>query len=391
MSKIDKNSIDELIIRAKEARERAYAPYSKFKVGAALRTIGEKIYWGCNVENIAYPQGQCAEASALSHMISHGERKIKDIVILADGSEICTPCGGCRQKLAEFADTKTMVHLCKPQGIIKSIYLHKLLPLSFKFKSASLTQDINYQLISLIDLTSLGNNDTPQTIHNLYKKGQTLYGPVAALCIDPKFIKLAKRYVVDQPMRLATVANFPLGTDPFKKIITQVQQSLKDGAEEIDLVFPYKFYLENKNNKKSILHLIQIIKNLCGPARTLKIILETGVLKQKKLIEEIAQLSIEGGTNFLKTSTGKIGPGATLPAVKILLDIIYTNQHQIQHPIGLKISGGIRNKNQALEFIHLITQKMGEDWIHPANLRIGASSLLDNLLENKKTSLQSFY
>jgi cytidine deaminase len=110
---------------------RAYAPYSRFSVGAVLRGANGKLYGGCNVENAAYPVGCCAEASAISAMIADGERRIAEVLVMASGSEMVTPCGACRQRLNEFATDSTLVHLWDPAGIFRKVKLADLLPLSF--------------------------------------------------------------------------------------------------------------------------------------------------------------------------------------------------------------------------------------------------------------------
>ncbi len=116
---------------ALEMMGKAYAPYSNFSVGAALRSDSGKIYGGCNVENAAYPQGTCAEASAISALIAGGDRKITEILVMAKADDPVTPCGGCRQKLREFAADDAKIHLCDPEGHIKTVTLGELLPMSF--------------------------------------------------------------------------------------------------------------------------------------------------------------------------------------------------------------------------------------------------------------------
>ena len=123
--------LEALFAAAKAARERAYAPYSRFSVGAAIRAPSGAIYSGCNVENAAYPQGSCAEAGAIAAMALAGERRIVDIVVVGDGEDLCTPCGGCRQRIREFADAATRVHVAGPEGVRASFALEELLPHSF--------------------------------------------------------------------------------------------------------------------------------------------------------------------------------------------------------------------------------------------------------------------
>lgn len=124
-------SLDELFERAKAVRERAYARYSGFKVGAAIRDADGAVHVGANVENAAYPQSQCAEASAIGAMIAAGVPRIAEMVIIAAGETLVTPCGGCRQRIAEFASAETRIHLADPDGIRMSLTLGDLLPYAF--------------------------------------------------------------------------------------------------------------------------------------------------------------------------------------------------------------------------------------------------------------------
>ena len=125
------SEIAKLIEAAAAARANAYAPYSRFAVGAAIRAEDGSLHVGANVENAAYPQGQCAEASAIGAMIAAGRRRIGEMVVLADGAALCTPCGGCRQRIREFADAGTNIHLCGPEGLRRTITLGELLPFAF--------------------------------------------------------------------------------------------------------------------------------------------------------------------------------------------------------------------------------------------------------------------
>ena len=123
--------MSDLFEKARTVRENAHAPYSKFKVGAVLRTVSGEEFIGCNVENSAYPQGTCAEAGAIAAMIAGGEKEISEICIVADSPSPVSPCGGCRQKLAEFSTPSTMVHLANLKGILASHSLGELLPHCF--------------------------------------------------------------------------------------------------------------------------------------------------------------------------------------------------------------------------------------------------------------------
>ncbi len=121
----------ELLTAAVTVRDNAHAPYSGFKVGAAIQTADGWIFAGANVENAAFPQSQCAEASALGLMVSSGEREISAVAIAAEGNELVTPCGGCRQRLSEFAEAKTPIHLVLNNQLVRTVTLGELLPLSF--------------------------------------------------------------------------------------------------------------------------------------------------------------------------------------------------------------------------------------------------------------------
>jgi cytidine deaminase len=127
----DKAALAALFDAAKAAQGHAYAPYSRFKVGAAIRTPSGAIFSGCNVENAAYPQGACAEAGAISAMGLSGERRIVEILVIGDGEALVTPCGGCRQRILEFAKPDTKIHIAGPKGVRATFTLDELLPHSF--------------------------------------------------------------------------------------------------------------------------------------------------------------------------------------------------------------------------------------------------------------------
>jgi cytidine deaminase len=131
MSKSVEAALGQLFAAARAAQGSAYAPYSRFKVGAALRTPDGAIYAGCNVENAAYPQGACAEAGAIAAMAVAGKRRIAEILVVGDGEALCTPCGGCRQRIREFAEPSAEIHVAGPEGVRRTFTLAELLPESF--------------------------------------------------------------------------------------------------------------------------------------------------------------------------------------------------------------------------------------------------------------------
>ena len=126
------NNTSELLNLAKSAAKNAYAPYSKFYVGAAILSDSNQFYNGCNVENIAFPVGTCAEAGAIASMVANGDKKIKEILIYASSNELISPCGACRQRIAEFGDSQTLVHLADDEGIKKTLTIKELLPYTFQ-------------------------------------------------------------------------------------------------------------------------------------------------------------------------------------------------------------------------------------------------------------------
>ncbi|WP_245413765.1 cytidine deaminase [Fulvimarina endophytica] len=124
---------DDLFAKARSAMRKAHAPYSKFPVGAALRTTDGRIYAGCNVESVSFPEGWCAETTAIGHLVMDGGGRIAELAVIAEKLPFCTPCGGCRQRIAEFADPQTKIHLCDPQsGEKRTTTMGELLPFAFE-------------------------------------------------------------------------------------------------------------------------------------------------------------------------------------------------------------------------------------------------------------------
>lgn len=230
-----------------------------------------------------------------------------------------------------------------------------------------------HTLIRLLDLTSLNADDTEYTIDELCQKARSPYGNVAAVCVSPKFVPLARILTTDSDIKVATVVNFPKGENNLSKLKKEICTALEAGANEIDAVFPYTELL--KKNYKACESFIQTAQELCE-GKTLKIILETGEIKSTLRIKEASQICIENGADFIKTSTGKTKISATPEAANIILETIAKNKANI----GFKASGGIKTLDDAKKYLVLASAIMGSKWIKPSNLRIGASSLLDNLI-----------
>ena len=235
------------------------------------------------------------------------------------------------------------------------------------------------KIIPLIDLTSLTIDDTEKSIIALCEKAQTPFGEVASVCLYPKFIKIAVETLQHTSIKIATVINFPHGDDPLLDTLHGIETALSEGANEIDMVFPYLTYQRGEKNKA--LEFVVKAKEICKKNILLKIIIETGELQSPELIKTITQDVIHAGADFIKTSTGKTRQGATLEAARIILTTI---KAQANPRIGLKISGGIRTVTQALSYIQLANEIRGDHGVQPATFRIGASQLLDEIIPAAK-------
>lgn len=228
-----------------------------------------------------------------------------------------------------------------------------------------------HNFIPLIDLTCLNNNDTDERIRALCDKAKTPYGAVAAVCVYPQFVSVAAACLHN--INIATVINFPNGDQSIDACNTSIQQSIADGADELDVVFPYRAFLSGE--KKQASEFVQTIR-LTSKHKSLKIILESGAFTNSATLIDACRLCVECGVDFLKTSTGKIDVGATPDAVAAMLSVLQA------HPnIGLKISGGVRSIVQAEQYYRQVATVMGESWINPQHLRFGASSLLQAILQ----------
>ncbi len=237
-----------------------------------------------------------------------------------------------------------------------------------------------HTLIRLLDLTALNDGDTEYTIEDLCLKARSPYGSVAAVCVWPRFVNLAKRLLLKSDIKVATVVNFPKGENNLNSLKKEIYQALEAGANEIDAVFPYHEFL--KKNYKACETFVSSARELCE-GRTLKIILETGEIQNALKIAAASKICIDGGADFIKTSTGKTKVSATPEAANVILETIAASKHNV----GFKASGGIRTIDDAKKYLVLATEIMGYKWVTPANMRIGASSLLNNLI----TTIQRGY
>jgi len=234
--------------------------------------------------------------------------------------------------------------------------------------------------LSLIDLTSLTDQESPQDIENLCQQAKSQRGNTAAICIFPRFIPLAKKILLEQgtpEIKIATVTNFPHGNDDISIAVAETKAAVSYGADEVDVVFPYKALIAGDIHIG--LELIEACKQACPKKVLLKVIIETGELKTPELIKLASEVAIRGGADFIKTSTGKMRENATPAAAKIILEVIKsTNNAQVD--TGFKAAGGVKNIDDALIYLILAKNILGEDWTTPEHFRFGASSLLSNLL-----------
>lgn len=234
--------------------------------------------------------------------------------------------------------------------------------------------------ISLMDLTSLTDQETPQDIENLCQQAKSQGGNTAAICIFPRFIPLAKKLLLQQgtpQIKIATVTNFPHGNDDIAIAVAETNAAVAYGADEVDVVFPYKALIGGDIHVG--LELIEACKQACPKNVLLKVIIETGELKTPELIKLASEVAIRGGADFIKTSTGKVAVNATPAAAKIMLEVIKsTNTNNVN--TGFKAAGGVKNVDDALLYLTLAKNILGDNWTTAEHFRFGASSLLNNLL-----------
>lgn len=226
--------------------------------------------------------------------------------------------------------------------------------------------------IACLDLTNLAEDCAEADVRALARRGATPEGSVAALCVWPRFVAAAKA-AAPAGVKVATVVAFPTGEARDEDAVAEADRALKDGADEIDVVIPWRALMEGREGE--VVSRVARVKREAGTA-TVKAILETGVLGGPELIRRAADLALEGGADFLKTSTGKVPVSATPAAAAVLLEAIAAEDRRV----GLKVSGGVRTTAEAAAYLAQADARMGAGWAEPATFRFGASGLLDALL-----------
>ncbi|WP_106418451.1 deoxyribose-phosphate aldolase [Salinicola tamaricis] len=234
------------------------------------------------------------------------------------------------------------------------------------------------QALAMMDLTSLNADDDAARIEALCRRTATEFGSPAAVCVYPAFIDAADRQLRElglrDRVRIATVTNFPDGSVNAERAARETRAAVVAGADEVDVVFPYKALING--DTASGRALVSACREACGDQR-LKVILETGELERPELIRQAAEIALDAGADFLKTSTKtSTGKVATLEAAEILLIAIRDSGRDV----GFKAAGGIRTSEDAQAYLALAERLMGADWLTPAHFRFGASGLLDALL-----------
>lgn len=241
--------------------------------------------------------------------------------------------------------------------------------------------------ISMIDLTTLEGSDTAGKIRALCAKAKQpdandLTVPaVAAVCVYGDMARIAKAELTNTNIKVAAVATaFPSGRASLKVKILDTQEAVANGADEIDMVIDRGAFLSGRY--LGVFNEITAIKQACGDAH-LKVILETGELKTYDFVKRASWLAMLAGADFIKTSTGKIQPAATLPVTLVMLQSIRDFEALTNLKIGMKPAGGIRTTKDALKYLVLVNETLGESWLTPNLFRLGASSLLNDLLMQK--------
>lgn len=245
-------------------------------------------------------------------------------------------------------------------------------------------QKVLREMLSFIDLTTLSGDDTDERVINLCQQAistrseQKNIPSVAAVCVYPVFAELVSQQLLGTGIKTACVAgSFPSGQSPLGLRVEEVAYAVQFGADEIDMVISRGKLIEG--NEDFILQEVEAIKTACGEAH-LKVILETGELKTLGLVRKASELAIQGGADFIKTSTGKIQPAATPEAFMVMLDTIKEYHEATGIKIGIKPAGGISTSEEALIFYALVLKILGEEWLNSHLFRIGASRLTTDIL-----------
>lgn len=249
--------------------------------------------------------------------------------------------------------------------------------------------------IGCMDLTTLEGKDSEGRIRSLCAKAlhPAPHLPdvpsVAAVCVYPNLVPAAKEALRGSSVKVASVATaFPSGQSSMEVKLADTAAAIAAGADEIDMVIDRGAFLSGRY--RAVYDEIVAIKSACGPVH-LKVILETGELGSYDAIRRASDLALEAGADFIKTSTGKVGTNATFPVAVTMCEAIRDYARRTGRRAGLKVAGGVRNTKQAMTYLVIIKETLGESWLTPDLFRIGASSLLDDLLMQYEKQLTGNY
>ena len=246
------------------------------------------------------------------------------------------------------------------------------------------------RIVACLDLTSLDEDDTPERIRALCARARRpdpddrSVPPVAAVCVLPRLIETAVGALTDSPVKVAAVAgDFPSGEAPLRVRLKEIEGAVAAGAAELDVVLNRRLLFADQIAR--LVDELAAIRRAAGRV-TLKVILETGQLGSDERIRRATLLASDAGADFVKTSTGKIGPGASLAAARVMMLAAQDVHADTGRAVGIKVAGGVRTAAAALAYWQLLRTTLGEAWERPDRFRIGASSLLDDLIRAHRAS-----
>jgi deoxyribose-phosphate aldolase len=250
-------------------------------------------------------------------------------------------------------------------------------------KTASKVEALR-MILSMIDLTTLEGQDTPGKVRQLCQKAMHLHDAlpdlphVAAVCVYPTMVSVARKALGSKPIKIASVATaFPSGMAQRQIKLEETRIAVEDGADEIDMVISRGAFLQGEF--ACVFDEIAAIKEACGDAH-LKVILETGELGTFDRVRRASVLAMHAGADFIKTSTGKIQPAATLPVTLVMLQAIRDYYHETGRMVGMKPAGGISSAKLAIHYLVMLKETLGSAWMTPEWYRFGASSLANDVL-----------
>ncbi|HET6208730.1 MAG TPA: deoxyribose-phosphate aldolase [Jatrophihabitans sp.] len=241
--------------------------------------------------------------------------------------------------------------------------------------------------ISMVDLTTLEGSDTPGKVRSLCGKARRpdpsdpSVPPVAAVCVYPDLVETAVAALAGSSVQVASVATaFPSGRAALATKLVDVAEAVAAGASEIDMVIDRGAFLAGDYSR--VFAEIVAVKQACGSAH-LKVILETGELVTLDAVRRASWLALLAGGDFIKTSTGKISPAATPPVALVMLQAVRDFAARTGSVRGVKLAGGIRTSKEAIRYLVMVNEVAGERWLHPSTFRFGASTLLNDLLQQR--------